>query len=101
MSNHGERYGAQRDLAAAVGIEGPTLTQHLKRMDNAGLVTRTRDPANRRVNRVELTDAGEAALSRMLGAVAAFDKRLRAGVSRAQLDAAAAVLDRLQANVSG
>src|SRR4051812_6193468 len=45
----------QRELARAVGIEGPTLTHHLARLEKAGLVTRERDPANRRVHRVALT----------------------------------------------
>src|SRR5690349_24132323 len=46
----------QRELAAAVGIQGATLTHHLDGMEDAGLVTRRRDPANRRVHLVELTD---------------------------------------------
>ena len=62
-------HGAQRELAAAVGIEGPTLTHHLNRMEASGLVTRRRDPANRRVHRVELTEAGEATFARLLEAV--------------------------------
>jgi len=40
-----QRHGAQREIAEAVGIEGPTLTHHLNRMENAGLLTRTRDSA--------------------------------------------------------
>src|SRR5215218_9167808 len=58
VSLQGSRPGAQRELAEAVGIEGPTLTHHLNRMEAAGLVTRTRDPANRRVHRVAMTEAG-------------------------------------------
>jgi MarR family transcriptional regulator for hemolysin len=46
--------GMQRELARAVGIEGPTLTHHLDRMQQAGLVRRAGDPDNRRVRRVEL-----------------------------------------------
>jgi MarR family transcriptional regulator, transcriptional regulator for hemolysin len=34
----------QRELAEALGIEGPTLTHHLAGLDRAGLVKRTRDP---------------------------------------------------------
>src|ERR1700730_11578067 len=67
------RHGAQRDLAEAIGVEGPTLTHHLNRMEPAGLVTRTRDPTNRRVHQVELTEAGEATFERLLSVVAAFD----------------------------
>ena len=40
--------GNQRELAEAVGIKEATLTHHLNAMDAQGLVTRKRDPANRR-----------------------------------------------------
>src|SRR4051812_11999919 len=81
VSLKGRRHGAQRELAEAVGIEGPTLTHHLNRMETAGLVTRTRDPENRRVHQVALTETGEAAFERLLGTVVAFDRRLRQGFS--------------------
>src|SRR6266536_2658823 len=60
VSVMGQAHETQRDLAAAVGVEGPTLTHHLNRMEADGLVTRRRDPDNRRVHQVELTADGEA-----------------------------------------
>src|SRR5713101_1430489 len=81
VSLKSQRHGAQRELAEAVGIEGPTLTHHLNRMEAAGLVTRTRDPENRRVHRVQLTEAGEAAFGRLRRSVTSFDRRLRAGLA--------------------
>jgi MarR family transcriptional regulator for hemolysin len=92
------KHGAQRDLAEAVGVEGPTLTHHLNRMEAAGLLTRTRDPGNRRVHRVELTEQGQAAFFRLRGAALAFDEQMRTGLSAAELDALGALLARLQAN---
>lgn len=100
VSLMGQEHGAQRDLAAAVGVEGPTLTHHLNRMEADGLVTRRRDPDNRRAHRVELTDDGEAAFHRLLRTVAAFDARLRAGFSHRELTALRAVLDRLRTNAT-
>jgi MarR family transcriptional regulator for hemolysin len=94
------RHGAQRELADAVGVEGPTLSHHLNRMEAAGLITRTRDPANRRVHQVELTEAGEATLQRLLGAVAAFDQQLRRGLTKKELDAISGILSRLRANAA-
>src|ERR1700716_1820422 len=49
----------QRELADAVGIQEATLTHHLNAMEADGLLTRTRDPANRRIHQVQLTDEGE------------------------------------------
>ena len=60
VSVKGQTQAMQRELAETVGIEGPTLTHHLNRMEAAGLLTRRRDPGNRRVHRVELTSDGEA-----------------------------------------
>jgi MarR family transcriptional regulator for hemolysin len=94
------RHGAQRELADAVGVEGPTLSHHLNRMEAAGLITRTRDPANRRVHQVELTEAGEATLQRLLGAVTAFDQQLRRGLTKKELDAISGILSRLRANAA-
>lgn len=99
VSLKGQQHGAQRDIAAAVGVEGPTLTHHLNRLEDQGLVWRSRDPGNRRVQRVVLTEAGEAAFFRMLGAVQAFNRRLQAGLSERQLTALEQALGRLRDNV--
>jgi MarR family transcriptional regulator for hemolysin len=92
--------GTQRDLAGAVGIREATLTHHLNAMSASGLVTRTRDDANRRVQVVTLTEAGEAAFIRLRAAAIAFDAKLTAGLAAADQAALAALLDRLAANVS-
>ena len=101
VSLKSQRHGAQRELAEAVGIEGPTLTHHLNRMETAGLVTRTRDAENRRIHRVDLTKEGEAMFQRLLATVVAFDKRLRAGFSKNDIAALNGFLERLRANVTG
>jgi MarR family transcriptional regulator, transcriptional regulator for hemolysin len=92
---------SQRDLAAKVGIQGATLTHHLDTMESAGLVTRRRDPANRRLHLVELTPAGEALFLRLRDAATAFDRRLRAGLSEGDVGQLEALLTRLRDNVSG
>src|SRR5258708_19249257 len=61
----------QRELAEAVGIREATLTHHLNALDARGLIPRTRDAANRRVQVVTLTQAGEAAFLRLRGAATA------------------------------
>jgi MarR family transcriptional regulator for hemolysin len=94
------KHGKQQDIAEAVGIEGATLTHHLNRLERDGLVTRARDPENRRIHRVTLTEAGEAAFFRMLTAVQAFDQQLRAGLSEADVATLQSALDRLRTNVT-
>jgi MarR family transcriptional regulator for hemolysin len=91
----------QNELADSIGIRGATLTHHLNAMESAGLVTRRRNPANRRIHQVELTDAGEAAFQRMRRAAAAFDQQLRRGLSDSDLAATRRVLDHLHENIAG
>jgi MarR family transcriptional regulator, transcriptional regulator for hemolysin len=88
----------QRELAAAVGVREATLTHHLNAMDARGLITRTRDAANRRVQVVGLTEAGEAAFDRLRDAAIAFDGRLRAGFADSDLATLSALLSLLAAN---
>lgn len=99
ISLKSQRLRNQRELASAVGIREATLTHHLNAMDAQGLITRRRDPANRRVHLVELTSAGEAAFQRMRSAAAAFDERLQAGISPDELAVLAGLLGRLEGNV--
>jgi MarR family transcriptional regulator for hemolysin len=70
-------------------------------METQGLLTRRRDPANRRVHQVELTEAGEAMFLKLRMAALAFDKRLRTGLSDERLAEFAQVLAALRANVGG
>src|ERR1700751_5541899 len=67
------RPGTQRELAEAVGIREATLTHHLNAMDASGLITRTRDAANRRVQIVALTEKGDEAFVRLRAAAMDFD----------------------------
>src|SRR5215218_6522464 len=95
-----QRWRTQQDLAAAVGIEGPTLTHHLDGLQRDGLIERTRDPGDRRAMRVELTAEGERRFRRLAQAALAFDERLQEGVSEPELDSFRSVLGRLRDNVA-
>jgi MarR family transcriptional regulator for hemolysin len=100
ISLKGGQIASQRELAGAVGIQGATLSHHLNAMESAGLVTRRRDPRNRRLHVVELTPDGDALFARLREAAAAFDRRLRAGLTEHDADRLEALLDRLRDNVS-
>jgi MarR family transcriptional regulator for hemolysin len=91
--------GTQRELAEAVGVREATLTHHLNAMDARGLITRTREAANRRIQVVTLTETGEAAFLRLREAAMAFDTKLRAGLTAADLAALSTLLAHLAANV--
>jgi MarR family transcriptional regulator for hemolysin len=91
---------SQRELADAVGVKGATLTHHLDAMESAGLVTRQRDPANRRLHLVRLTPEGEALFLRLRDAAVAFDSRLRTGLSEPEISQLETLLTRLHDNVA-
>ena len=91
---------SQRELAEAVGVQGATLTHHLNAMESAGLVTRRRDPENRRLHLVELTPAGDALFLRLRDAATAFDQQLRTGLSHDEASQLETLLTRLRDNAS-
>ena len=100
ISIKSRQVGNQRELAEAVGIKEATLTHHLNAMDAQGLITRRRDPANRRVHVVQLTDEGEAAFLRLRDAAMAFNERLRRGFADDEIAALEGLLDRLERNAA-
>ena len=91
---------SQRELARRMGIEGPTLVRHLDRLEQDGIVTRTRASDDRRVVRVRVTEAGEV-LNEHLGAVSADTHRELAAVfSPAELHQFEGYLDRIRAHAA-
>jgi len=90
---------SQRELADAVGIREATLTHHLNAMERAGLISRHRDPANRRVHVVSLTAAGDEMFMTLRAAALRFDERLRAGIGDEEIAGLRDLLGQLAANV--
>jgi MarR family transcriptional regulator, transcriptional regulator for hemolysin len=90
----------QRQIAAQIGIESATVTHHLNGMEADGLLTRRRDPADRRVHVVELTSAGEAMFHRLRQVVMTFDRQLHTGFDGAQIALLREFLAQLRQNVN-
>lgn len=89
----------QRELADAVGITGATLTHHLNAMEKDGLLTRRRDPTNRRNHIIEISPAGERKFIELAGAATTFDQRLRTSLTASELSELRKLLERLGAGV--
>ena len=86
------------ELSAVERVKPPTMTRIVASLEEARLVYRTVDPADRRVARVELTDAGRQLLDRSrLRKDAYLAARLRrlSAQDRASLCRAADALDHL------
>jgi MarR family transcriptional regulator for hemolysin len=90
----------QRELAEAVGISEATLTHHLSALELDGLLTRTRQEGNRRVQLVALTDAGEKRFLALRDAAMDFDARLRRGLAAEEVQQLGKLLGHVGANVA-
>ncbi len=75
------------------------MTRHLDGLEQAGLVARRRDPADRRAVQVELTPAGEELHARLLESVIAFTRRLTSGLSETEIERAKKTLLRMEQNL--
>ena len=64
----------QSELLAAVGLDHSTLSKSLRRMQEAGLLTREPDRHDRRVMRVSLTDKGRAMREPLEGMWSALER---------------------------
>jgi MarR family transcriptional regulator for hemolysin len=94
------QWGTQSAMAEAMGITGATLTHHLRALEHQGLVRRWREDSNRRVQRAALTDEGEALFQRLRGVAIHHDERLRSGLTDAETQHLAELLDKLQAGLT-
>lgn len=72
---------SQRELAERLGINRTIMVRLIDRLEDAGYVTRTRNPANRRSHVLSLTDAGRAALDGMRQEMSDRDERLTAALT--------------------
>ncbi|MDJ0389452.1 MarR family transcriptional regulator [Roseomonas sp. E05] len=86
----------QKDLAALMGIEGPSLVRLLDGLCAQGLLRREADTADRRAHRLILSEEGRAAVARIEARLAAIERDLLDGLTDAELAPCAAVLKRLE-----
>ena len=87
------------ELGRRLDLDSGTMSPLLKRLEAAGLVTRTRNPTDERVVHIRLTDAGRALEQPacvVSGAMAAAVQ-----MERAEIDALKAQLDALTARLTG
>jgi len=87
---------SQRELAARMSIESPTLVRHLDRMEHDGLIERCRDDRDRRVVRVSLTPAGRQRHEQLRGVATGVDAQLRSLLSPHEIKTLEQVLPRIR-----
>ncbi len=88
----------QRVLAGSLGIEGPTLTRHLDRLEELGLIQRNRTGADRRYALVGLTAAGQTLCHELDAIARAANDQLLTGFSDEEIAQLTSMLQRLTRN---
>jgi DNA-binding MarR family transcriptional regulator len=84
-----------RELARSSLITSGAMTSRLDRLERAGLISRTADPADRRGVLVRLTGRGERLAARAVRAVIGVDQEFLEPLSGRQRNMVAAALKRL------
>lgn len=83
-----------RDIEARVALERYEVSRTVKRLDAAGLVTKTANTADRRLVSIALTGKGRALMAELLPIAQAYQEKIEARLGAA-FEALEAGLDRL------
>lgn len=94
--NDGLRGG---ELACRLGVEPPTVTKMLRRLEGCGLVERRPDPADARSFRVYLTDDGRALEGPVSGSWERAEEKTLAGLEPAERDELGRLLTKARAGM--
>ncbi|MCX4909776.1 MarR family winged helix-turn-helix transcriptional regulator [Streptomyces sp. NBC_00878] len=89
----------QSDLIKAVELDPSTVTKMLQRLEQAGHVTRSTDPKDRRAVLVEATEQSCGLLDEITRAWAGLEEHTLAGLSPAERTQLVALLSRVEANL--
>jgi len=77
---------SQADLGAKLDLDKSTITDIVNRLDERGLITRTKDLTDRRKYQLKLTKLGESELRMLQPRVAQMDKTLTRTLQDDELD---------------
>ena len=87
------------ELAARLGVEPPTVTKMLRRLEGCGLVERRPDPSDARSFRVSLTASGRDLEGPVAGCWESAEGRLLAGLSEGERRTFYELLLRVRSNL--
>lgn len=90
----------QSQCAACSGVEAPTMTKTLQRMERAGLVERRPDPADARVSLVYLTEQGRALVQPIIASWKQLEEQTVQGLTEAEQALLRRLLTQISANLS-
>lgn len=90
---------AQTEIAARAGVEAPTISRMVQRLERAGFVERRPDAVDGRIQRVWLTEAGRAARPKVHRAWDELETTALAGLDHADCETLSGLLDHVRCNL--
>lgn len=91
---------SQRELAAALDQTPASMTVTLGRMEKSGLVSRRTDPADKRIQRVSITDKGRAVCERAFQSEAVVAGEMFKGFTDGEIEAISGYMIRCAENLA-
>ena len=91
---------SQRELAASMHLSPATVTATLKLLERSGYVRRIADDKDQRINRVTLTESGEALMREGMRRMDALDDMMLEGLSREEQEMLCRCLSQMRDNLS-
>ena len=90
---------SQRDVAKRLRVEGATITRIIDILGDEGLVARTVDPKDRRINLVEISPKGESVLKEIFAIYDEVRDDIVEGLSADEKRVLSSALDRMLARL--
>ncbi|WP_226373854.1 MarR family winged helix-turn-helix transcriptional regulator [Citrifermentans bemidjiense] len=90
----------QKDLAASVGIEGPSMVRLVETLIAKGLVDRAEDSTDRRAKLLSLTDKGHSMVARIRETVLLREEQLLNIFTEDEVEQLAGFMERLESAVT-
>ena len=90
----------QKDLAASLGLEGPSLVRLLDTLVAKGLIQRSEDATDRRAKQLCLTPEGLLVVARIQEAVVALESKVLSPFGDGEISQMAEFIQRLESNVN-
>ncbi len=86
----------QKDLAASLGIEGPSLTRILDQLIAKGFIERVEDASDRRAKLLTLSPQGRAMVTEITGKVSALEHDLLSTFDDTEIEQMSNFVERLE-----
>ncbi len=98
LNEHGDC--SQKELADFLGVSPASIATSLKRMSKAGLIERTADENDRRINRIRLTPKGDEVRTAGKNECDRVDKAMFSGFTDEEIIAFSDMLSKIAENLS-